>query len=252
MAISITFGGVTITGAQTWSQSLENRVEAVTIPRADGELINSSPKRNARIVTIAGIITAATNTLARTALNTLEAAIENNRQNLTLFDDRYLNAVKRSFRPSYPIGFQARVIPYTLDFFCDDPYFYSTSDDSSSNAVSVVAAGDTITVTTTAGNAPTPPILTYTPSGALTICRIQNSNTAVNKYIQWYRPIPTLASGSLLVINMKTKTVTVSGVNGLSDTLGDFWDYAPDDDNQLLITVDAAGTLDTEWTDRWY
>lgn len=248
MALGIKFNSTTLTGARSWSQKLASRVFEITIPRMDGVSVDTAPKRDARIITIDGRIASSSATALRTSINTIEAAIESGQGSLYLHDDRYLTAVKRQFDVDYMQ--HGKAADYQLIFVCPDPYFYSTSATSdTTNAISTPSTDVAINLGSL-GNAPTPPVFTFTPSGgAATSVKFYNTHASIDTWIQFDG---TIADGTDLIIDCGNLTATNAGTNCLSEITGDFYNLYAGASNTITVTTDRAGNMEYTFRARWY
>lgn len=247
MAINITFNGVPLPGVREWAEQVASRVPEITVPRRHGVLVDAAPKRDARIVTLDGRVTAASAAALRTALGTIEAALEAGRGALYLHNDRYLLAVKRDWDLDYYT--HACAVDYRLVFVAPDPFWYAVDETAAGTNAITTPSTDVVIDLTGLGNAPALPVFTFTPSGTAGAVKIYNANSHIDTWLQF---TGTLSAGTNLVIDCATLTATNAGANCLADITGDFFDLAAGETNTITVTTDAPGNLAYVFRARWY
>jgi hypothetical protein len=257
MATVVAFGGTTeyLTGAMEWSERLEDRVNAASIPRRHGAKIDSDPKLGARIVDVSGVITATNATNLRTSLDTLKNRIFNGRQKLYLIDDRYLWAVCESFDYTFVSGFAARAVKYSVTFFADDPFYYAASVQTKVETAIVsgteIAISCDLTTVATHGNADPPAIFTFdVDSGTATSFRAYNTNTNINR---WLQVDYSMTTAIVLEVDCGNHTVTYNTMNILPYFTGSFFDLRAGETNSItVLSTGANADLTISWLPRWY
>jgi len=152
----------------------ESRLNIVAIPRRHGYLSDEAYRGGLTIV-LSGIIMESTDTLARTALNTLKNAFNLGKQNLYLYDDRYIECQKQSFSYSYDQA-DLRHIRWSCTLVSDSSAFSSITLTTSERIIEEDRQGETFVNN---GNVETYPIIRIT-AGSTEIAsgiRIENLTT---------------------------------------------------------------------------
>ncbi|KKL22168.1 hypothetical protein LCGC14_2438130, partial [marine sediment metagenome] len=169
----------------------------------------------------------------------LWADLHAGKQNLQIFDDRFIKAqvqgTQRGLRTSRRLDFQAV-------FLAEEPYWQSAILNSQTeNVISVPHAFSV----TNAGNAKTSPIVTVTANTTVTLAKLKH--VGQDETMQYDL---TLNTTDVLVIDVAAGTVKVNGANKLAGFSGTFWRLDPG-----LNSLEYDGTqpvdVKVEWRDQW-
>jgi hypothetical protein len=251
-SIQIYFNSSPLTGAREWSEQIVSKVQSTDIPRMNGAIIDDAPALGSRIVDIDGIISGASADAARTTLDGLINLVSDGKKYLTLYNDRRIYAVKKSFKYNFPLGHAGKVVKWNVQFEAEDPFWEATSASSDiDNAITGGGVTDSVTINVSAGNAPTPVQIKMIPSGAMADLKVHNTYSTIDR---WWRFTGTVASGKTLEVNNQNndKLCYNSGNNALANLSGDFFLLECGVNNIISVTSDQAGTLKFYWTARWY
>jgi len=217
------------------------RLNPVILPLGQGVLVNTTPKRNAIPLNISGRISGTSSANLRSKLDTLTAILDDGRQQLNIFDDRYINVTPQTWQIEFIRGSGLQLADFTIDLLADEGVWISETLDSSdytTNTTPTVSNG---------GNTSTPIKLTITaPSGGLT--QFISTNSTTNKILTWDG---NLLVGDILIIDMGTMEITEAGLSTLDGFSGVFWEINSGN-NTLSFTSTPTGTAFTlEKRDRW-
>lgn len=229
-----------VPGLLTFSKSW--KTGAVSPPGVDGLALNTSPKLDGMPFTMTGSFRQSTTALLRTSLDNLKNALGAGRQQFKQFDDRYILLLAEHFEE---IWLPALQVDFTIDLVASDPYWFSTTLDTSA-----YTTDDTTSIVTNAGNAPAPVKFTVTaPAGGLTAFTATNSTSGLTLAMTGM----TLTSGQILVLDTGAKTITQNGVSsrvGLSQS-STFWQLAAGDNDISLTSTPTGASVSLEKRDRW-
>ncbi len=221
------------------------RLNPVIIPQRDGSWVNSSTRPRPVPFNIIGTLLAATAAAARTSIDSLMAALGAGRQQLQVWDDRYMNVSVRDYRIEYSRAVNKgglRMADFTIDLLGDEGVWLSDTLDTDSGTT------DSTPSITNSGNAPTPPIITVTaPGGGLT--QVIAQNTTTSKSLTWDG---SLSSGDELVINMDTIVITEAGIEDYSGFSGLFWRLEAGVNALDLASTPTGASIDVTKRDRWF
>ncbi len=219
------------------------RLNPFVIPQRDGVYVNSSPRPVPVALNLSGTIHSTTGAAARTAKDLLMAALGAGRQQLKVWDDRFMNVTPQEpYRIEYRRAEGLRVADFSIDLLGDEGVWVSNTLDSTS-----YTTDDTPSITNS-GNAPTPPTITVTaPSAGLT--RVVLTNTTTEKTLTWDGD---LLSGDELIVNMDTLAITEAGVEDISGFSGVFWRLAAGANALDLSSTPTGASVDVDKRDRWF
>lgn len=251
----ITFDDVDLSDyLSTWQEAAPSRLNAMTAPRRHGAIVSEAVVMDARRVSVRGTILKSTQALLRDTLDILGELFMRTNKRLQLWDDRYLNAYKSDFSHAYIPGSAMRGVDFELQFFCADPFFYSTTADTIPHELTT---GDTvIDVTqnkyrkaftlTNNGKVIVYPKITVTAGATpLTTCVVRNLTQG--RYWIYSGTVP---AGLSLVVNPLDFTVRNDGEDDLTNWAGDFLGLRTGT-NSMEIEGTTPATYTFEWTSRW-
>ena len=243
---------------ETWTESANARLNAVTVPGRHGALFSSAIVQDARQITITGRLVSPDGTASgmRTLLETLSELFARQNKRLQLWDDKYINAYKASFQLAYVPGSAMRAVDFTLTFLCADPFYYDTSTASTNYNLTT---GDTIVDITQniyrravtinyPGTFLIYPIWTITAGPTTPLTKITIRNTTIGR--QFYYS-GTVAVNKSLVVDTNFFTVENDGTNDLTNWSGDFVWLQPGD-NAIEFEGTAPATYALEYLIRGY
>jgi hypothetical protein len=242
---------------ETWQESANARLNAVTVPNRHGALLSSAVVQDARQITLTGRIVSpdGTATGLRTVIENLSELFARQNKRLQMWDDRYINCYKANFSFAYVPGSALRALDFTITFLCIDPFYYDTSSGSTSYNLTT---GDTaiditnniynkaVTLNYT-GKFITYPIWTVT-AGATALTHITIRNLTIGR--QFYYSGTVLATKSL-VVDTNYFTVTNDGTNDLTHWTGDFL-WLQNGNNSLEFEGTAPATYSLTYAIRNY
>jgi phage-related protein len=245
----IRFGSLSLDGFHEWSEDIPSRVTESRFPRRPGSIAPRVPVPDSRIISLVGDIIKDSETELKAYLENLNQSLSDlGRNRLYLRDDnRYINAVKRGLRYQYIAAeTPAKHVRCFLEFLCDDPYWYSSTDSSDQQTV-----GATFVWTwsiTNNGKARTPLVMQIdrTSAGGQKFDTII-THTTTGIYQRWNG---SLGNGSRLIFDAVNNRVIINGGNGLKDFQGRLIylelglnNFRYDGPQNVIIT--------SAWTERW-
>lgn len=222
----------------------------IPVPRRDGEVVQSSPKRTSIPMSLQGRLHGSSATALRTKIDTLESTLAGGRQQLNVFDDRYMMVTPAAFEKDYPAGGGMRLVNYTIDLLADDPFWISET-----LKAETYWATQTFTLTNS-GNAPTFPKFTVTaPAGdGTTLTTVSIANNTASKTFTWTgdSQLAGLSAGQTLVVDMEAQTIAENGTNSMRRFSGNFFNLASGDNEITITSTNSNASVLSEWRDRWY
>ena len=233
------FGTRSLAGIATaWNDIPARRVVGIQIPRRPGIIVETAVP-GGRMITMAGRLMGTTAQDLRDKETLLWADLHAGKQNLQIFDDRFIKAqvqgTQRGLRTSRRLDFQAV-------FLAEEPYWQSAILNSQTeNVISVPHAFSV----TNAGNAKTSPIVTVTANTTVTLAKLKH--VGQDETMQYDL---TLNATDVLVIDVAAGTVKVNGANKLAGFSGTFWRLDPGA-NSLEYDGTQPVDVKVEWRDQW-
>jgi len=255
-SVLVKFGSVDITDeAVSWTESCPRRLNPITTPREDGAKISEEPTFEPRTVRIALEVHGSSADDARTNFDAIVQSFPLGRSTLYKHDDRYLNAYWAGIdSEEFVEGSAGLVFRATITFFCDDPFYYSTSASSSSDAGLV--ATNTFTINNTGGSRVWP-TWTFTPAGGtMTSFTIRNNTLSPQRTFDYQGSV---SAGNALVADAEDKTVANNGTSDLNNwktsggTGSDFLWLEPGVNTLEIVTLTGPTsiTVASAYTKRW-
>lgn len=250
MALQLKFGDLVLEGVVDWGDSLPSKVEIEEFPRRHGGIVADIAFNAPRIVTLSGEIVKNTAAELKTALDDLGQRLsELGRDKLRLYDDdnRFLYAIKKNYsKGRNALRAPALASKFDIEFFCDDPFWYSTIEQASAQQ-SPVASPHTFAVTNS-GGAETPPRIEIKANGA-SATAVKVTNVTIGLFTQF---TGTVLDGNLLVIDMDLLSVKNGGADGRNSLASGstFWPLVRGVNN-LEYVGPVAVLIKTAWTERW-
>lgn len=246
MAFDIKFADVVIDGIESWTESGPSRVNPQTFPRRHGAIVPKQSFLGPRTITVAGEILKDDEGTFKTYLDNLSATLTDKGQDkLTLRDDsRYINATKTAFSHSYQYDrTPGRAARFGIEFFCADPFWYSTTQQTSVNAG--VTTGGNFTITNNGGAKTSPTIAISGVNGAGVYVQITNTTTGLNvKYTG------DIAVGQVITFDHTNFRCLRAGGSALSGFTGTFWELITGAQN-LRYDGSGTATIVVDWLERW-
>lgn len=199
---------------------LSQRLGDVEVPRRHGVSIQTTAFLAARQIILRGSIAHELDTLRGHIDNFFRQLLAEGRGKLHEWDNRYVWATAQSVVLSYREGAGMTVADFSVDFLCDDPYWYSTTLVSTAGTIvagtplnlSMNNIDNTGHITTTL-TLPTPPKITVQIfSGGMTAC----TAALGTRTFSWAKS-PGLVDGQLLIVDMATKDVLLGTAAGGPD-----------------------------------
>ena len=186
------------------------------VPRRHGALVTEQPVMGPRMLHLYGAIVKSSAALAETRLNTLVVQMNSGRGQLAFSGSRYINCYKQdmAFEPSEGGGMA--VIRYRIDFFADDPFWYSTSTSSTDQAISY---NPTAWAHSNGGDALIYPVVSVIAGGSPVSGGVTLTNATTGKSFTYSA---TVSAGQTLAVDCANFTVLNNGVSDLNNWSGTF------------------------------
>lgn len=218
---TIVFGAYTFpnTTFEVEGLPLENILDEAQIPRRDGSRILSQ-KLTSRKVRIKGIIHGETAETVHSNLNEFMQKLATlGKQNLYYRSDRYLKAWLRDFAHAYPKGAFYHAANVDLRFVADDPYLYSTTLTTHTEALNTLVGGSKLFDIVNLGIVTAVPVIRMVAGVTITDDIFFHDTTNGDRF-RWRG---TLVPGMTLILDSEEMTVELgNGVDGLTQFDGDF------------------------------
>lgn len=239
----------------TWQESNPNRINAMTAPRRHGAILNEAIVVDARRISIKGTIFEDTQAELRDTLDFLGELFMRTQKRLQLWDDRYIVATKSDFTFAYIVGSAMKGVDFDLQFFCADPFWYSTTDDTEQRTLTTADTMIDVTANkyrraftlTNSGGLIVYPKITVTAGASTPLTTIVVRNLTQGRYWVYTGTIAVLKS---LVVNPTLLTVRNDGEDDLTNWAGDFLGLRVGA-NSMEIEGTTPATYVFEWTSRW-
>lgn len=258
MTIQLRFDDLTMDDyIANWRMSMPSRLDAMTVPRRHGAIINAGIVEDPRVVEIIGTLIDQTSADSlRSTLDTWAETFARRNKRLTLHSDRYINAYKSGFNIDYIPGGALQALNFSASFLCVDPFWYNNI---ASNWNYQVSTGDTLVSTgkykkaytiNNEGKAYVFPKVTVS-MGPASVTGVTFRNLTTGRLWTY---TATISPGSVLIVDANNFIVTVDGVEALGSWTGDFV-YLDKGNNSIEIEAGiGAGTATfvTGWNKRWY
>lgn len=220
-----------------------SRVPITEIPRRDGGVLGDQRVAH-KVITVQGMLRGDTAQDLRDAMDDLLSALNDGRQQLTVWDDRYIHAVKQAVSTDYdPTSFK-RYCNVSIQFLCDDPFWEAVTE-SSDTWASPTGSHD-IEI---GGNAPAVPTFEFTvgDGGELDI------QLTCGDY--GFTLTGTVQAGQVIVVDNLEMSVEIDALDYMSMFDFDFIRLTGGATNRLEYSSDGAATISqivTKWRNRWY
>lgn len=249
------FGTLDLSDAiDEFSEAVDTRLNSMQVPKRHGVLISEVPVLNGRVIRTKGRIQAQNFAILRGTLDTMGRLLNSGRQKLRISDDRYINAYKQSFAYGYVPGGALCAADFSIDFICDDPFWYEDTVQSeafvlSSADVAVGGGNYRKTVQITNGGE----VFVYVD---LTVAADQGGDidkvivrntTQANRTFEYDG---TILAGKSLVVDSNNFTVTNNGVEDLTNWQG-YW-FALDKCTATVELEGKPGTYTFSWIQRYF
>ena len=246
MAFQISFGGLTIDGIASWEDSSPSRVVPQIFPRRHGAVVPKQSFLGPRTVIVNGEVDKTSEAALKSYLSSLSAILsDKGRDKLILRDDsRFLNASKTGFSH----GFHSDRAPalaarFAIEFFCDDPFWYSTTQQTLTQAG--IASGTNFTVTNNGGAKTPPRIVVSGVSGAGVFVQLTNTTTGLNVKFSG-----DIAVGQLITFDHTNFKCLKAGGSALAGFTGTFFELIAGAQN-LRYDGSGTATVVVEHLERW-
>jgi len=198
---------------------LQQRLGEVEVPRRHGVYIQATPFLSARQITLRGSIGDQVAVLRAQIDELARSLLADGRGKLKEWDSRYVWATARSFSSSYREGSGMMLADFSVDFLCDDPYWYSINTTTYNGSIPAASNLNlAVSNTDNSGHSPlsttasTPAIFTITAGvDGMQSCSI----TIAGKTFSWSKN-PGITNGQTVVVDMGLKDVKVNGVSDLT------------------------------------
>lgn len=248
MSLQLTFNSYALPSVQAFDVSSDSRVMESIVPRQDGAYSDPLPSLTSKLISIKGIVSKTTAAALETELASMITALSAGLKPLYLYDTKYINCIKKSFRYSYILGTVGKAATYDIQFIATTPFWYGATQQGT-EAVTLSTNPQTISITPS-GNANSKPVITMTPSGSMTVFTVYNPNNAIRRSMTY---TGTVAAATQLILDSDLLTATNSGANCLSTVAGDFIELAGGSANEIQISgTSTAGSIIISYYDTWY
>jgi len=245
MTVQITFGSYEFgTSVERYAVTQKPRTKQIVVPRRDGVRMDIPPLGPLE-VRLSGRLIDTTQTGLRTQFDVLKATLLKKRDRLTLFDDRFVDALLASYGDDFVPGSAMLAARYDLTFIGELPFLQSVALNSNSQTASTSPHSWSVTAAGTARTRPT--IRITNNSGGSIANNIKIENLTLGKALVF---TGTLAAGRTLVMDMQARTITNDNIEDLTNWQGEFWELAVGT-NALKYTGGVSVAIVTEWRDRW-
>lgn len=250
---AVKFGVLDLSEAvESFEEAVDTRLNAMQVPKRHGVLVSEVPVLAARIIRTRGRIQSNTFENLRETLDLMGRYLNAGRQKLTNWTDRFIYAYKHTFAYGYVPGSAMTVADFSLDFMCDDPFWYSqdsADEDVQLRDTDTSVGGGYYKKGFTLSNDGTVfvyPIITVTASIA-PITRVIVRNLTNGRTFQYDGII---ASGKSLVIDVGRFSVLNDGVEDLTNWNG-FMTSLDVGDNSMEVEGSPAD-YNFVWTPRHF
>lgn len=238
---------------ESWEEAADTRLNAMQVPKRHGVLISEVPVLGPRMVRVKGRTQHSSFENLRATIDTMQRILNSGRQKLHLWSDRYLYAYKSSFGFGYVPGTGLVAMDFSIDFLCDDPFWYDLEGESISevlDASDVSLGGGQYQSDISLSNDGTVfnyPVITVTADqgSVLTQVRIQNLTTGKEFLYDG-----SVALGNSLIVDCSRFTVQNNGAEDLTNWNGVFLDLVRGS-NSIRISGQPA-TYNFQWVNRYY
>lgn len=238
-------------GIETWQESANSRLNAMTVPNRHGALVSSAVVQDARQITVTGRVVSSDGTAIglRTQLSALSELLSRLNKRLQLWDDLYVNAYKGNFTFAYVPGSALRAVDFSITFLCVDPFYYSTTTGSQSYNLTTgdIALDITnniykkaVTLNYT-GTFLEYPVWTVTAGPTVPLTRITIRNLTIGRQFVYTGIV---AVNTALVVDTLFFTAQNNGANDLTNWNGDFiWIQSGNNSLEFEGTAPASYAL---------
>jgi len=246
MAVSIKFGAFDFQGSvERYDIRQSPRLKQIVVPRRDGARTEVA-SLGALVISVSGQIHASTQAALRTQFDNLKSSLLKRKDQLTLFDDRFVEAQVKSYGDTFVPGSGMLSARYDVGFLADLPFLQSIA---LNQDVQTVAVSPTTFNVTIGGNADTRPVIRIeNTSGADIVNNIRIENLTTGKASVY---IGTLLKDKTLLIDMLNRDVLNDNVSDLNSFQGQFWELKQAL-NQLKYTGGVTVKITTEWRDLFF
>jgi phage-related protein len=226
---------------------LDDNSEIATelVPRRHGALVTEEVTMSPKKIFLVGQIVQATAALAETRLSLLMKQMNAGRKQLRFNSARYINCYKEAFEAVPVDGTALTVWRYSITFFADDPFFYSTSDTSVDQ---IADYNPEVWTHTNSGDGIVFPTISIIAdqggaiSGGITLT---NSTTGLS-----FTFSATIANTKSLVVDCANHTVKNDGVTDFASAGGSFHHLVSGSNN--FSYAGSAGTVRIAYTQRFF
>jgi len=245
MALDIRFGTYDMNSVVTdFKPKSDNRIKETIIPRKDGAHIDEGLLRPMTI-SLTGWVIGTSQTDFRTKLDAFLKAITAGKQNLYLWDDRYVVAQKKTL--DYDYGHGTRYMKYRLVFVADTPFWIAVDASQDIEVCTESPHSYSLTAEQVIGNAYAKPIITFKADQGVAITSIAFENLTTEEKFSY---VGTVTSTKSLVIDCGKFTVENDEVDDIANFSGDFMRLISGANSRKYTGSNCTITID--WINRWY
>lgn len=247
MAVSVKFGTYDFTDTiNSWVTRRNVTLDAASVPIRDGLSIQGG-KLGPVEIELRGLLMGSTIAAVRTLKDSLLAGITNRTENLTLNDDRFVEARVAQFNEQWIEGAALLALEFVITFVSTLPYEQSVTLQSST-VVTTTASNQDFSITN-AGNYPAYAKITVTAPGGGISNDLTVYNLTRNESFAYYG---TIASGQSLVVDGMALPPSVEN-NGDDDIVLFSGDFIKIDAgiNSFRINSVVGVSIKVEWRDTY-
>ena len=246
MTVSVKFGTFDFQDSvERYDIRQRPRVKQIVVPRRDG-VRTEIASLGALDIRVGGQFHASSQTALRTQFDSLKSLLLKRKEQLTLFDDRFVDAQVRSYADTFVPGSGMLSARYDVAFVADLPFLQSVTLNQDVQNITVSPTTFDVTI---GGNTSTRPVIRIeNTSGADIVNNIRIENLTTGKASVY---VGTLVAGKTLVIDMLNRDMLNDNVSDLLNFQGQFWELRQAL-NQLKYTGDVTVGITTEWRDLFF
>lgn len=205
--------------------SQPHSIVPMKVPKRHGAVVQEVPTLDPVRISMRGKIQEQDLDTLLTTLGNFQKTFSRFNKKLYIYNDRYYYAYVLSFGYKYIEGAVFKSLAYSIDFFCADPFQYSTTEVTDSRTLNSSDTAIDITnniyresfTLNNPGNSYVYPKFTITPANDINSVIIRNITTGRN-----ITYTGTVTSGQSLVIDCANLTVTNNGTEDLTNFSGSF------------------------------
>lgn len=226
---------------EEWKPSKKYRMAKFIVARRAGTIIPSS-EHGERTIALRGKIYGTTNTLARTAFDTMLQAINGGEKTLYLYDDRFQRVYLESQENDYIAAL--RCVKFDLRLACQEPFSYSLQRKRVKQAISSSPTSFTVT---SAGTVYSKPRIRFVAGGS-DITSLSLENLTTGQVWSW---TGTVSAGDTLEVDFALNTILNDSVDATQYSVGDFPQFKVDPGDNVFKFTGSNCTILVDYYERY-